>query len=60
MVLFPGQPARSHDWNQLDRLSKERRTTILISSHILSELYLVSSRSGFISHGRLIKEVKQG
>ncbi|MBH9979887.1 ABC transporter ATP-binding protein, partial [Bifidobacterium asteroides] len=28
----------------LDRLNKERRTTILISSHILSELYLVSSR----------------
>ena len=59
MVLFPGQPARSHDWNQLDRLSKERRTTILISSHILSELYLVSSRFGFISHGRLIKEVNK-
>lgn len=41
----------------LDRLNKERQTTILISSHILSELYLVSSRFGFISHGRLIKEV---
>ena len=43
----------------LDRLNKERRTTILISSHILSELYLVSSRFGFISHGRLIKEVNK-
>ena len=41
----------------LDKLNKERQTTILISSHILSELYLVSSRFGFISHGRLIKEV---
>ena len=35
----------------LDRLNKERQTTILSSSHILSELYLVSSRFGFISHG---------
>ena len=41
----------------LDTLNQERQTTILISSHILSELYLVSSRFGFISHGRLIKEV---
>ncbi|MCX8647167.1 ABC transporter ATP-binding protein [Bifidobacterium sp. B4107] len=41
----------------LGKLNKERQTTILISSHILSELYLVSSRFGFISHGRLIKEV---
>ena len=41
----------------LDKLNQERQTTILISSHILSELYLVSSRFGFISHGRLIKEV---
>ena len=41
----------------LDKLNKERQTTILISSHILSELYLVSSQFGFISHGRLIKEV---
>ena len=41
----------------LDKLNKERQTTLLISSHILSELYLVSSRFGFISHGRLIKEV---
>ena len=41
----------------LDKLNKERQTTLLISSHILSELYLVSSQFGFISHGRLIKEV---
>lgn len=51
-------PAGIMEFRQLlARLSKERRTTLLISSHILSELYLVSSRFGFISHGRLIKEV---
>ena len=31
--------------------------TLLISSHILSELYLLSTRFGFIEKGKLIKEV---
>ena len=31
--------------------------TILISSHILTELYQVSTRFGFIHRGHLIKEI---
>lgn len=46
------------DFQQLiKRLSEERDTTILISSHILSELYQVSNRFGIIHHGQLIKQV---
>lgn len=41
----------------LYRLNHERQTTILISSHILSELYQVATKFGFIHHGRFIKEV---
>ncbi len=41
----------------LKELSQERNTTILISSHILSELYQVSTKFGFIHHGKFIKEV---
>ena len=39
------------------RLNQERGMTILISSHILEELYLVVLRFGVISEGRLIKEM---
>lgn len=41
----------------IKQLSEERSTTILISSHILSELYQVSNRFGIIHHGCLIKQV---
>ena len=41
----------------LKRLNQERNTTILISSHILTELYQVSTKFGFIYHGHFIKEV---
>ncbi|WP_137626389.1 ABC transporter ATP-binding protein [Lactiplantibacillus pingfangensis] len=44
----------------IKQLNEERHTTILISSHILSELYQVSSRFGFIHQGRLIKELTKG
>ena len=33
--------------------------TIFISSHILSELSLIATRYGFISHGRLVKEISK-
>ena len=33
--------------------------TILISSHILSELYLVANRFGIVDQGRLIKEISK-
>jgi ABC-type multidrug transport system, ATPase component len=39
------------------RLSEEKNMTILISSHILSELYLVATKFGFIEKGKLIKEL---
>ncbi|MEG0380297.1 MAG: ATP-binding cassette domain-containing protein, partial [Kurthia sp.] len=41
----------------LEKINREKNTTILISSHILSELYQVSNRFGFIHNGRLIEEI---
>ncbi|SHJ15910.1 ABC-2 type transport system ATP-binding protein [Clostridium cavendishii DSM 21758] len=39
------------------KLNKELGITIIISSHILSELTQVSNRYGFINNGKLIKEL---
>ena len=39
------------------RLNQELGITIIISSHILSELYLVATRFGFINQGHFIKEL---
>lgn len=51
-------PAGIVEFRQLLRtLNEERQTTILISSHILTELYQVSTRFGIIHHGKLIKEL---
>ena len=41
----------------LTRLNQEKGITILISSHILTELSLLATRYGFIDKGRVIKEV---
>lgn len=41
----------------LERINREKNTTILLSSHILSELYQVSNRFGFIHNGELIEEI---
>lgn len=41
------------------RLNRELGMTLIISSHILSELYLVASRFGFIHQGRLIQELSK-
>ena len=41
----------------LVELNKEQGITILISSHILSELEKIASTYGFISHGKLIEEI---
>ncbi len=38
-------------------LNQERQTTILISSHILSELSNVATRYGFMEQGRLLEEI---
>ncbi len=39
------------------RLNRERGITFLISSHILSELALVATKYGIISHGKLLREI---
>ena len=41
----------------LRQLNQERQTTILISSHILSELSNVATRYGFMEQGRLLEEI---
>lgn len=39
------------------KLNKERGITFIISSHILSELYLTANRFLIIDHGRVLKEI---
>ena len=41
----------------LRQLNRERQTTILISSHILSELSSVATCYGFLEKGRLLEEI---
>ncbi|MDE8098992.1 ATP-binding cassette domain-containing protein [Erysipelothrix rhusiopathiae] len=41
----------------LEKINKEYNTTILISSHILTELFHVSTHFGFIHNGRMIEEL---
>jgi len=41
----------------LRRLNQERQTTILISSHILTELSSVATRYGFLERGELLEEL---
>ena len=37
--------------------NKERGTTFIVSSHILSELDLLATRFGFIEQGKLVQEI---
>lgn len=46
--------------NMLKNLSKESKVTILISSHILSELEQIATRFGFIDEGVLVREFEFG
>lgn len=39
------------------KLNKERRITILISSHYLDELSKIATHYGFLDHGSIIKEI---
>lgn len=39
------------------RLNEERNITILISSHILNELYLVANKFCIIEKGKILKEI---
>jgi ABC-2 type transport system ATP-binding protein len=41
----------------IKKLNAEKGLTILISSHILSELHQLASRYGIIHHGRLLEEI---
>jgi ABC-2 type transport system ATP-binding protein len=41
----------------IQKLNKEKGITFLISSHILPELSLVATKYGFISKGKLLKEI---
>ena len=41
----------------LRQLNQERHTTILISSHILSELSSIATRYGFMEKGRILEEI---
>ena len=41
----------------LTRLARENEVTILISSHILSELQLMATKFGFIHKGKLVREL---
>ena len=43
----------------LKRLNEEEKITILMSSHILSELYLIANHFCFIDKGRIIKDVSK-
>ena len=43
----------------LEKINQERQTTILISSHILTELYHVSTCFGFIHEGAVIQELSK-
>ncbi|MDR0298054.1 MAG: ATP-binding cassette domain-containing protein [Streptococcaceae bacterium] len=45
--------------NFILKLNKERNMTLIISSHILSELYQVATRFGFIHEGALVKELSK-
>lgn len=40
-------------------INQEKKTTILISSHILSELNMIATKYGFINNGRLIQEISK-
>ena len=43
----------------IQRLNQEQGITILISSHILSELYLVANRFGILDQGKIIREISK-
>ncbi|EOH97489.1 ABC transporter ATP-binding protein [Enterococcus pallens] len=43
----------------IKRLNEERGMTIIISSHILTELYHVATRFGIINDGQLVKEISK-
>ncbi len=45
--------------NLLERLNRENNVTILISSHVLSEVHQLANCYGIINDGRLVEEITQ-
>ena len=45
--------------NLILRMNEEKGLTILMSSHILEELSKIATHYGFISHGRIIREMSR-
>lgn len=43
----------------IGNLNRKRNMTIIISSHILSELYQVATRYGILDNGKLVKEMSK-
>lgn len=41
------------------KINRQNNTTMIVSSHILSELTQVASKIGFIDKGRLVKEIRK-
>lgn len=46
--------------NLLERLKREKKITILISSHILSELEQIATVYGFLQKGKLLEQITAG
>ncbi|NLQ31848.1 ABC transporter ATP-binding protein [Streptococcus mutans] len=46
-------------WHMIKKLNEEHDMTVIISSHILSELYQVATKFGIIENGRIIKEISK-
>src|SRR5699024_2373760 len=44
----------------LKKLNREKGLTVLISSHILSELYQLATKFGIIHQGQLLEEISAG
>lgn len=45
--------------HMIKKLNEEHDMTVIISSHILSELYQVATKFGIIENGRIIKEISK-
>ena len=62
-VLFLDEPTigldphtRAHIWEYIERLGKERRVTIFLTTHYMDEAERLCQRIAIIDHGRIIAE----
>lgn len=63
MVLFLDEPTlgldpqtRNHIWDYIRRLNRERRVTMMLTTHYLEEADDLCHRIGIIDHGKLVAE----